>query len=48
MKNIFIKGSELIYEFEGGAVYWLSWYAGYKFEGKMITVYDEDIVAEEE
>lgn len=39
---------QLIYEFEGGAVYWLSWYAGDKVEGKMITVYDEDIVAEKE
>jgi hypothetical protein len=39
---------ELIYEFDGGAVYWISWYAGDKVEGKMITVYEKDIEGEDD
>jgi hypothetical protein len=38
---------ELIYEFDGGAVYWISWYAGDKVEGKMVTVYENDIEGED-
>ena len=32
---------ELIYEFEGGAVYWISWIANGKPGGKMVTLYDD-------
>jgi hypothetical protein len=39
---------ELIYEFEGGAVYWVSWYAGNEIGGKMVTIYDEDLEGDEE
>jgi hypothetical protein len=34
---------QLIYEFDGGAVYWISWYAGDKTEGKLITLYEKDL-----
>jgi hypothetical protein len=51
MPNIFNQGGvpmigadmQLIYEFDGGAVYWISWYAGDKTEGKMITLYEKDL-----
>jgi hypothetical protein len=39
---------ELIYEFEGGAVYWLSWYVGDKVEGKMVTLFEKDIEGEDD
>jgi hypothetical protein len=34
---------ELIYEFEGGAVYRISWFAGGERSSKMITLYEEDM-----
>jgi hypothetical protein len=34
---------ELIYEFDGGAVYWVSWGIGEKKSGKMVTIYESDI-----
>ena len=39
---------QLIYEFDGGAVYWLSWYAGDKVEGKLLTVYDSEIEGDDD
>jgi hypothetical protein len=38
---------QLIYEFDGGAVYWVSWYVGNKVEGKMVTMYESDLEEED-
>jgi hypothetical protein len=37
---------QLIYEFEGGAVYWISWQVNGEISGKMVTLYDDDIEEE--
>jgi hypothetical protein len=37
---------QLIYEFDGGAVYWISWTANGETSGKMVTLYDNDLEEE--
>ncbi|MEW5567366.1 hypothetical protein [Rossellomorea marisflavi] len=39
---------ELIHEFEGGVVYWISWTANGEIGGKMVTLYDEDVEGEDD
>jgi hypothetical protein len=34
---------ELIYEFEGGAVYRITWKIGNETGSRMMTVYEEDV-----